>query len=65
MSPTAREARYSGQISESVVTGFHIVLMTLKLVSPCDLIPVEGVEGRIAITIRQQCDKIYNRLFQS
>jgi hypothetical protein len=48
--------------NEPVVTGFKAVMMTIKLVSPCDLIPIDGVESRIAYTIQQQCNKTYHGL---
>lgn len=50
---------------EPVVTGFNAVMMTIKLVSPCELIPIDGVESRIATTIQLQCDKTYRGLFLS
>jgi hypothetical protein len=56
---------YGEKSHEPVVTGFNAVMMTLKLVSPCDLIPIDGVESRIATTIQEQCDKTYRGLFLS
>ena len=48
---------------DPVVIGFQAIKMTIKLVSPCTLMPMEDVEPRIAKIMKKQCNKTYEDLF--
>ena len=48
-----------------VVIGFNAVIMNIKLVSPCDLLPIENVDSRVVNATIAQCEKAYEDLFLS
>jgi len=50
---------------DPLVTGFNAVTMNIKLVSPCNLMPIENVEPQVVNAVVTQCKKAYEDLFLS
>jgi hypothetical protein len=50
---------------DPVIVGFNAVTMKTKLVSPCNLIPLDDVEPRVGKLLVKQCQKAYQDLFLS
>lgn len=49
--------------SYPVTVGFNTMKLSISLVSPCDLLPVEGFDKNIAQLLKQQCEEKYHVLF--
>jgi len=50
---------------DPVVTDSNAGILNIKLVSPCDLMPIENFEPRVANAVVTQCKKAYKEVFPS
>lgn len=48
---------------EPVVIGFHAINMRIALISPCEFLPLDDLEPRIANIMKKQCEKAYDEIF--
>jgi hypothetical protein len=49
--------------NDPVVVGFQAFKISIKLISPCDLMPLDDIEPRVAKIMDKQCGKTYRNLF--
>lgn len=49
---------------EPAVIGHNSVTVKINLVSPCELLPLEGLSAKVVMKLRQKCDEHYELLFR-